>query len=379
MIKLTKNLNFINFSYNKNNNKKKIKNILSEFSEKKLISKYPFLKSLKFNYDHSFNKKNLKKFNKYKEYNLIGMGGSTLGSESIYYFLKHKIKRNFFFFNNLQSNQNFKSKIKRVNIIISKSGNTLETIANYKNILNKQTKNKNLFITEFKKNKLYDLAKKLKADLIEHKNYIGGRYSVLSEVGMLPAQLMGLNINKFKRLNYLLKNKNFMSSLVQNVFAINKYIIEGKKNLVILNYDEKSDSLFKWYQQLTAESLGKNGNGLFPIVSTMPKDNHSLLQLYLDGPKNNFFTFFSVNEKKNVNSKLNSIINAQKKATQLVFKRKKINFRSFEVLNRDEETLGELFAFFILETLLLANFLKVNPLNQPSVELIKVETKKILN
>ncbi len=379
MIKLTKNLNFINFSYNKNINKKKIKNILSNFSEKKLILKYPFLKSLNFNYDHSFNKKNLKKFSKYKEYNLIGMGGSTLGSESIYYFLKHKIKRNFFFFNNLQSNQNFKSKIKRVNIIISKSGNTLETIANYKNILNKQTKNKNLFITEFKKNKLYDLAKKLKADLVEHKNYIGGRYSVLSEVGMLPAQLMGLNINKFKRLNYLLNNKNFMSSLVQNVFDINKYIIEGKKNLVILNYDEKSDSLFKWYQQLTAESLGKNGNGLFPIVSTMPKDNHSLLQLYLDGPKNNFFTFFSVNEKKNVNSKLNSIINAQKKATQLVFKRKKINFRSFEVLNRNEETLGELFTFFILETLLLANFLKVNPLNQPSVELIKVETKKILN
>ena len=61
---------------------------------------------------------------------------------------------------------------------------------------------------------------------------------------------------------------------------------------MIINYDEKADSLFKWYQQLVAESLGKNKNGLLPIVSNMPKDNHSVMQLYLDGFQNNFFTFF---------------------------------------------------------------------------------------
>ena len=108
----------------------------------------------------------------------------------------------------------------------------------------------------------------------------------------------------------------------------------------------------------------------------MPKDNHSLLQLYLDGPKNNFFTFFGViKEKTNKlessylfdkfsnlkNRNLNQIIHAQRRATQIVFKRKKIPFRSFEVLKRNEETLGELFSFFVLETILLGRLMKVNP------------------
>ena len=125
----------------------------------------------------------------------------------------------------------------------------------------------------------------------------------------------------------------------------------------------------------------------------MPKDNHSLLQLYLDGTKNNFFTFFSVVEKNSprinnkylpngmLNLKSNNfyeILNAQRRATQNIFKKKKIPFRAFEVLNRSEDTLGELFTFFILETILLGQFIKVNPLDQPSVEIIKKETKKLL-
>ena len=167
-----------------------------------------------------------------------------------------------------------------------------------------------------------------------------------------------------------------------------------KKNSVILNYDESSENFFKWYQQLTAESLGKKSKGIFPILSSMPKDNHSLLQLYLDGPKNNFFTFFGVIGEKSKylennflfdkfsnlkNKNLSQIIQAQRQATKVVFNRKKIPFRSFEVINRNEETLGELFSFFVLETILLGRLLKVDPFNQPSVELIKKETSKILN
>jgi len=210
---------------------------------------------------------------------------------------------------------------------------------------------------------------------------------------MLPAELMGLNEKKFKKFNYLIKNKHFINNLIQNVIAIFNYIKVGKTNSVILNYDEKSNNLFKWYQQLTAESLGKNGKGVFPIISSMPKDSHSLLQLYLDGPKNNFYTFFSVREKKSqkLNSKtlfdnysilknknLYEILDSQKKATENIFRKKKIPFRSFEIINRSEETLGELFSFFILETILLGYLLKVNPFNQPKVELVKKETKKIL-
>ena len=254
-------------------------------------------------------------------------------------------------------------------------------------------KNKNIFITEKKNSYLFKLANNLKSEIIEHKNYIGGRYSVLSEVGMLPAELMGFKEKKFKKLNYLVKNKSFLKSLINNVSSILTFIKQGKFNSIILNYDEQSDNLFKWYQQLIAESLGKKSKGILPIISTMPKDNHSLLQLYLDGPKKNFFTFFNVVEKKS--EKFNKIINdnslnylknksffeilrAQQQATQNIFKLKKIPFRSFEIIKRNEETLGELFCFFILETILLGNALKVNPFDQPSVELIKKETTKIL-
>ena len=126
------------------------------------------------------------------------------------------------------------------------------------------------------------MANQLKADIVEHQNYIGGRYSVLSEVGMLPAELMGLNEKKFKRLNYLINNKQFVKNLVENV-ASTLSLVNSKKYLsVILNYDHKSENLFSWYQQLIAESLGKKSKGIIPLVSTMPKDNHSLMQLYLD-------------------------------------------------------------------------------------------------
>ena len=76
-------------------------------------------------------------------------------------------------------------------------------------------------------------------------------------------------------------------------------LLKKKKfNSIIINYDEKSENLFKWYQQLVAESLGKKKKGFYQLVSNMPKDNHSVMQLYLDGFKNNFFTFFYVDEKK---------------------------------------------------------------------------------
>ena len=237
------------------------------------------------------------------------------------------------------------------------------------------------------------LAEKLKAEVVEHNNFIGGRYSVLSEVGMLPAELMGLNSSKFKQLNLLVKNKNFISSLIANVSSI--FLLNKKKNFnsIIINYDTKSENLFKWYQQLVAESLGKKKKGLLPIVSNMPRDNHSLMQLYLDGFQNNFYTFFFVHDKKSdkiinksilsshnflKNKNFYNILYAQKKATENVFRQKKIPFRSFEIKQRDEKTLGELFTFFILETILLGKLLKINPYDQPEVELIKKDTKKLL-
>ena len=383
---LTSGIKFVSFKKKAKTSsiKKKFQTILEENNQ--------IINSLSSNYKNSFKKKQLKKYKKILNYRVIGMGGSTLGTQAIYDFLKDKIKKKFLFYDNLQPSIKKNEKKKFTNLIVSKSGNTIETIVNF-NILIKK-KDRNIFITENKKSYLHLLAEKLKAEIIHHNNYIGGRYSVLSEVGMLPAELMGLNSDDFKQFNFLIKNKNFVNSLISNVSSTLYFIKNKKFNSIIINYDEKSENLFKWYQQLIAESLGKKNKGLLPIVSSMPKDNHSVMQLYLDGFQNNFYTFFYTHENKLVrinnnqlllsenylrDKDLSKIIFAQKKATENVFKKKNIPFRSFEIKKRNEKTLGELFCFFILETILIGKSLNLNPYDQPAVELIKKETKKLLS
>ena len=372
--------------------KKNFKTLLKELN-KILLNENEVINSLKRNYKYNYSKELIKKLKNYKTFQLVGMGGSILGSKAIYEFLKKKIKKKIIFFDDLdESLENKLNKDRVLNIIISKSGNTLETISNANLLLNK--KSSNLFITEKNNNPLRSLAKKLKADIVDHNNYIGGRYSVLSEVGMIPSELIGLNEKKFKQYNNLIKNNKFINILLDSVSSTLYLYKKGKSNSVILNYDSRSENLFKWYQQLIAESLGKKSKGILPIISNVPKDNHSTMQLFLDGKKNNFFTFFFTHEKnskkiikKNLPEKLyflnnqtiNSIKYAQKKASEKVFLKKKIPFRSFEVFNRDENTLGELFTFFILETILLGRALKVNPYDQPAVELIKKQTKFYLS
>jgi len=378
---ISKNIYFKKFNFNnKNIATKKNLNLIINSNNEVINSLKP---DFKLNYKSKKIKKNL-------HLRIIGVGGSILGAKAIYNFLKKKIKRKVYFIDNL-NNQSRKNKKKFTNLIISKSGNTVETIVN-SNILIKK-KDENLFITENKNSYLTILAQKMKSEIIHHNNYIGGRYSVLCETGMVPAHFMGLKIKKFKQLNNLVKNKIFLNSLISNVNSTLFFLKKKKFNSVIINYDESSDSLFKWYQQLLAESLGKKNTGILPVISTMPMDNHSVMQLYLDGFKNNFFTFFYVNESRSPNilnhkilashnflknKNIDQILYAQKKSTENVFKKKNIPFRTFEIKKRNEETIGELFCFFMLETILLAKALKLNPFDQPAVELIKKETKKIL-
>ena len=382
---LTKGIKFENFKSVFKNSlvKKNLKIILNENNQ--------VLSSLGNLYKDSYKKKDISKYKKYLNYRVIGMGGSSLGTKAIYDFLKKKIKKNFYFFDNLQNEIIGIKKKRHVNLIVSKSGNTVETIVNSNLLINKS--DKNIFITEKKNSFLNSLAEKLKADIIHHNNYIGGRYSVLSEVGMLPVELMGLNPNNFRKFNSLIKNKKFINSLVLNVGSLMYFVKKKKFNSIIINYDEKSESIFKWYQQLVAESLGKKKTGILPVISNMPRDNHSVMQLYLDGFNNNFFTFFYVNDQKSPKIKNNLILKSQnflknksvkqislsqKKATENVFRKKKMTFRSFQIKSRNEQTLGELFSFFILETILLGKCLNLDPYNQPAVELIKKETKRLL-
>ena len=313
-----------------------------------------------------------------------------MGIKAIYDFLRFKIKKKVYFYDNLDTATPKLAKNKNLDIIISKSGSTLETIVNQ----NIYSDSKKLFITENKKSYLMNLALKLKSEIIEHRNFVGGRYSVLSEVGMLPAELLGLKSEKFKRFDNLIKNKNFTNTLIDNVDMMYRFYLSGKTNSVILNFDKRLTSLLEWYQQLLSESLGKKGKGFFPIISNLPKDNHSLMQLYLDGNKNNFFTIFDIIDQKSlkiknknllpdyeflINKSIKSVMIAQKNAVKRVFKKRGLFFRNIEILNKDEESLGTIFTYFMLETILLGKLMKLNPFDQPAVESIKKETKKILS
>jgi len=401
---LNKNNFFKDFSFKSKKfykNLKKTKKVFNSFQLDLKNFEIPLLQSYEKEYLFDFLPITIKKFSKYKNIIIIGMGGSILGVKSIYSFFKTKIKKEFFFFDNLDENLHLHfNKIKNLKnscfIIISKSGDTLETIANLGILFSKSLlKNKLIVITEKKDSTINNIANKLNAEIIEHKDFIGGRYSVLSEVGMFPAALMGLNIQKFKNLKKLINNKNFVSSLIQNVASIYTLNSRGIRNSVILNYDSNLNDLGYWYQQLVGESLGKKGKGINLILSPAPKDLHSVLQLYLDGPKDKFFTFLNSLNKSNKhkvsgaiipnnmqflkNKRLRSIINAQYNATRNIFRLGKIPFRQFIFNKNNEEELGMIFTFFVLETILLARLMNVNPFDQPAVEQVKIETKKILS
>ena len=392
--------NYFTNSSKYNNNLKKTKKFFSSFLLDLKNNQIPLLESYEKNYKFNFSKITIKKFAKYKNIVVFGMGGSILGTKSIYSFLKKKIKKKVFFFDNLDSNLILKyKKIKNLKnscfIVVSKSGNTFETISNLGMIYSKNLlKNKLIIITEITDNALMTIANKYNAEIIEHKEFIGGRYSLLSETGMFPAALMDLNLMKFKNLKRLTKNRNFVSSLIKNVAGI--YTLNSKRinNSVIINYDSDLNDLGYWYQQLIAESLGKQGKGINPILSFGPKDHHSLLQLYLDGPKDKFFTFLNSSEKENgfkvardvipnnmkflKNKNLKFIINAQCNAVKKVFKLKKIPFRQITFNKKNEDELGEIFTFFVLETILLSRLMNINPFDQPAVEEVKIEIKKFL-
>ena len=378
---------------------KKYDEILSEI-KKDIKDKNKTLNVLNKNFKFNFNFQDLKKFQKYKTVVLIGMGGSILGAEAIYNFLKVKIKKKFYFINDLneektndlKKKENF-SKI--LFIIVSKSGNTIETITNTftLRIIRKDSKNV-IIISEKKDNLLYSLSKKLNLFYIEHKGFIGGRFSVLSEVGMVPAYFMGVKVKKLRSniLDFLKqKNKKLLKNSILRIFNLiksNKF-----KNLIFLNYSPQLEKFLYWSQQLIAESLGKKKIGLLPIISNAPKDHHSLLQLYLDGPKDKIFYIFSsknkfsdkiyINKNFGIKSflngkKLSLVKNAQRKAFIKSLTKKNIPFREFKINEINEEALGKLFSIYIIETIFLGKILNINPFDQPAVEEVKIFTKELL-
>ena len=342
----------------------------------------------------------LKKFKKYKIVIIIGMGGSVLGAHAIYSLLEQKIKKNFIFIDNLNQPhiEKIKKKInlkKSLFIIISKSGNTIETLVN-SNLLQDNISSKNsIIITEQKNNLLNTFAKKRNILHVEHKNYIGGRYSVLSEVGMIPAYFMGLKVSSFRDnlLNsFKAKKKLYLTDSVIKLAQI--YNLKKIKSIIFLNYAPQLNDFLLWCQQLMAESLGKSGKGILPVISSAPRDHHSLMQLYLDGPKDKLFYIFDLKlvRKMHINNnifgklfnfaenkELSKVSESQKKALTNVLKKKRIPFKEFMINKMNEKILGELFSYFMIETALVGKLINVNPFDQPAVDEVKILTKQYLS
>ena len=384
-------------------NKKSSKDFDYFFNElkKEITDKCKTLNILNQNYIFNFKASQLNKFKKFNTMAIIGMGGSILGAEAIHSFFEEKIKKKVYFFDDIDENKIIEFKKKKVFskvlfIIISKSGNTIETLSNVfsLNIIKKNSKNI-IVISEKKNNCLYNLSKKMNLFFIEHQKSIGGRYSVLSETGLVPAYLMGINIKKLRsNLSRFLnkKNKFFLKESVINLVNILKS--KNLNNLVLLNYSPKLEKLLFWIQQLIAESLGKKNKGFLPVISNVPKDHHSLLQLYLDGPKDKIFYIFNTELKSNIRINLNYIDDknkylkkkflntikiAQKNALIKSLKKNNLPFREFNIKKIDETSLGQLFSFFMVETVLIGKLSKINPFNQPAVEQVKIYTKQYLN
>ncbi len=343
-----------------------------------------------------------------KHFIVFGTGGSNLGARAIINILNSNSNKSIKFYDNIDPIV-FENSFNNIDfsstgfVIISKSGSTSETFAQYSSIIELASKknvhsslfSNSLVITEFKDSPLFNLAKKNNCILFEHNKKIGGRYSIFSNVGLVPAILANANVKSFYNgatsfLNHFKNKKNLLFAqffMYQNNLNIS--------NNVIMTYSDLLYYFGKWYLQLWAESIGKNNKGITPIHAIGTTDQHSQLQLYLDGPKDKFFTFVTTNhEDKGLlinktddiddsmrylqGKKMGDLMNAEQKATLDTFNQNSLKFRNIFMPKIDEEKLGYLMAMSIVETISACIYFDVNPFNQPAVEQGKILTKKYL-
>lgn len=344
---------------------------------------------------------------------IIGTGGSSLGGQTLRVLSEAREPR-LHFLDNVDP-ATFEALFKTINpqqtgfVVVSKSGGTAETLAGFLSCLNfwRQSASDNaisdhfLVITEKKPSPLMRLAEQWSMPVVEHDPDLGGRFSVLSVVGMLPAMLVGIDPLAVRKgaqdvLEHALKER----TLEENLPAMGAVaaVILGKRypNSVLMPYVDRLAYFAKWYRQLWAESLGKQGKGTTPLDALGTVDQHSQLQLYLDGPLDKVITL--IGSEKNTDNQapnmeglpddellsllnrtsLSDLLRAEFEATRdtLIQNRKPVRVITYETLNA--ETLGALLMHFMLETLYAAELLNVNPFDQPAVEQGKVLAREYL-
>lgn len=347
---------------------------------------------------------------------VVGIGGSSLGAKTLIDGLgttNRNSCRNFFLEN--IDPESIKYVLKEIEPkdtavnFISRSGTTLETVTQYlilKDYFRKKLKrgfNKNFFVTTADENSfLGKEASDFNYTLIKIPPELVGRYSVLSPVGLLPAATAGLNINKIIDGAKTTKMDCIRTDLEKNLavrFALTVYhhYMRGRKNIVIMPYRDALQTFNEWFAQLWAESLGKVSadgtvHGQTPLRGIGTKDQHSQLQLYLDGPDDKIVVFLTTGTKGDIkihgatgefsflnNKNLSDVLLAEQKATaDAIFSKGRPSI-GVHLDSLNEAVVGGLFYFFEVVTILMALFFNVNPFNQPAVEEIKRRAKGILS
>ena len=377
-----------------------IKNKISKSSQE-----FSFLRSDNNKEIFNYLNKSRKKFKNVNNFLLIGTGGSSLGAKAIISLYQGEKIR---FIENLDPstlNKFFKNNnINRLGLlIISKSGETLEVLCLFDIIINNikknlNLKNRTLIISEKKESTLRKLAGHYNIEVLDHDKNIGGRFSCFSLTGLLPIHLAGINGIKLKKL----VDKNFQEYFSSkkndnNIFITTIAEIIKKKQItghVFLVYSDKFVDIGNWYKQLWNESLGKNGLGIYLISALGAVDQHSQLQMWLDGPKNLVFTIvipkkrnydLKIKDKKNILStqlkgkKIGDLLNTMAFSTATELRKSGSLVRIIYLDDDRDESALKLMTSLILEVSLIGKLVGINPFNQPAVEKVKIRVKKNLS
>lgn len=342
---------------------------------------------------------------------VVGIGGSSLGASAVYDYLKHsrEFDKTIHFLEStdpvlINSTLSSISLKDSMFLIISKSGSTVETMSIFKYLLSKvELSKENYLIISDDGSPLHQLAIDKNLDFFENPANVGGRFSVLSPVGLVPLALLGVDIKKLLLGAKHIKDRFFAKDEVYEVLVTKASFFArniGKFNInCLFSYSESFRGFNAWYVQLWGESLGKKqihshlNLGLTPIGLIGPTDQHSFLQLIAEGKRNKTVTFIKVKDFENklqipditiphlekldyingcdfstlINLQADSIIKSLQNTDE-------IPLDLIEIDTINEESIGMLFFYFELLTSVVAKLIDVNAYDQPGVE----DGKKIL-
>jgi len=351
---------------------------------------------------------------KEKSIYVIGIGGSTLGTKAIYTFLRttSNFRKKLYFLDTIDPLRiNYLLSLSDLNkshfVIISKSGSTIEPVSILKYIESqvKISKNNSTVISS-KDSTLYKFAKKNEIKTFLIPDNVGGRFSVFSPVGLLPLSIIGVNIQSLLKGCSKVHDGFFNQSDYYDLI-INKarFLVENKSRFVmnvVFSYSSVFKDFNKWFVQLWAESLGKKNinntrQGLTPIALLGPDDQHSFLQLIMDGVRDKTVTLFKIENLNDeslipadnkfsifqsdfLNGKsFNELINLQADSTyEAILQEKDIPCDIVTISKINEENIAKLMYRFFLLTSCVGSFLQINTYDQPGVELGKEILKKKL-